>query len=61
MQEVDLDINYMLIKLELINGYLKNGIVDTTKFGLLMQFCNFSIAFAFIKWFMLLFYPNMLK
>ena len=49
----------MLIKLGLINGHLKNGIVETTKFGLLMQSSNFSIAIsAFIKWFILLFYPE---
>ena len=55
----NLDINSLLIKWSLMKGYLHNGIVQSTKFGLFNQWFTFCIClYTAIKWSILLFYPK---
>ena len=58
-EEYNLNINSWLINWGLMNGYLDNGKIQTTKFGIVNQWLAiFFNAFAAIKWTILLHYSK---
>ena len=58
IEKTNLDINLWLINWGLMRGECHNGIIKTTKFGLINQlFATLLFSFELIKWIILIFNP----